>query len=632
MIADVPYDRVRTSMADFRLCSFCEADYLNPRDRRFHAEGICCSFCGPHMFLYDSSKALVDVKDPIFEASRLIDEGFILAIKGIGGFHIAAKVCDDKPILRLREARLRPNQPFAIMSRDLKVMKTYAVVGDEEARLLTSYQRPIVLLRKAEAFYLSELVAPGLHKIGVMLPYTGIHVLLLNYSKEPALIMTSGNLPGLPMVISNEEAFKELGRIVDYMLLHDRLIVNRCDDSVVRFVAGKPTFLRRSRGFAPSLIKLPSIPKDFNVIALGAELQVVGALLKKDSCYLTQFIGDVGNLEALEFLKKALNHLLKINRVDRIDALACDLHPSFLTSRLAEEWASEAKIPLIKVQHHHGHIASLLAENFIPADRKVIGLALDGVGYGSDGSPWGGEVLLASYHSFKRVGSLKPQPMPGGDLCAYYPARMLAGVLSSGMSIYELRRILTGRCLKGFRSLREVEVVIRQIETGFNTPKTTSMGRVLDALAALLGVCYERTYEGEPAMKLEALASKGDPEALNIQVPVEKSNGIYRLDTTSLFLKVLEELGRCRIEDIASSAQASLASSLADVALKLASEHNVDYIGISGGVSYNDMIVSRIKQKVIEKGLTFLQQTQAPPGDGGIALGQCVIASFQTLK
>ncbi|MFN4133150.1 MAG: carbamoyltransferase HypF, partial [Candidatus Hadarchaeales archaeon] len=362
IIEDLPYDREKTSMRDFPLCEKCLQEYTNPADRRYHAEPTCCPACGPRFTLFNSTGIPVDVRDPFEEARKLLDEGKVLVLKGLGGMHVATKTTEDAPIARLRESFMRPQQPFAVMARDLRSVESFAEAGEKEMELLLSPSRPIVLLKKSREFPLSELVSPGLDSVGVMLPYSGFHHLLFQRGKDPAYILTSANFPGLPMVTENSEAFEKLGKAVDYFLLHNRRIVNRCDDSVVRVTAGSPVFLRRSRGYAPAPIKL-KVENEKCILGLGGELNVAAAVLLGKKCLLTQYIGDVSKLETLEYLREAVGRVLYLLKVKKIDVVACDLHPAYATTREAEEMVAGGRAELIKVQHHHAHLASLMAEH-----------------------------------------------------------------------------------------------------------------------------------------------------------------------------------------------------------------------------------------------------------------------------
>ncbi len=612
----LPYDRENITMRDFLMCKTCASEYLDVGDRRFRAEPICCPTCGPKYDLYIGEEKL-DVSNPIKEAVDAIENGKIVAIKGVGGTHLVTKTTQDEPILKVRTILHRRYKPFAIMARDVDSAMKLAHVNHMEKELLESFQRPIVVLMKKVGAEISEYIAPALNNIGIMLPYSGIHHLLFYYSKEPAFVMTSANIPGEPMAIDDEEI---LSLKAEYSLIHNMKIRNRCDDSVMKIVADGEVFLRRSRGFVPQPIEL-GIEKIKNVLALGAELDVTACVLKGRRAFLSQYIGNTTKIKTLEYLEEAVYNIMKITRVEDIDVVAVDLHPSFNTLRIGEELASRSDAELVKCQHHHAHIASLMAEHGID---KIVGIASDGAGYGLDGTIWGGEVFAVE-NGFERCGSLMSQPMPGGDIAARYPFRMVAGILSRKYPPDELREILSG--MRGFRNEEEIDIVLRQIERKFNTPATSSTGRVLDAISAVLDACHKRTYEGEPALRLEALASGGEAE-VEMPVVIKKIDSRYVLETTELLDAVLLARGKYRYEDIAASAQKAIAEGLVSIAIRVAKMRGIDSIGISGGVAYNDAIVRHMKENAEREGFRFFTQRRAPCGDGGISLGQAAMVAF----
>jgi len=634
IICDFPYDRDRTTMVDFPMCPTCRREYEDPANRRFHAQVIACPACGPKMTLYNKDGEAIECSDPVAEAARLILEGYIVAIKGVGGIHLAAKTTDDDIVLKLRKRRRRPSQPFAVMSPDVDAVKKYAEVTPLEEELLKSFRRPIVLLKKREDFCLSEWVSPGLHTIGVMLPYTGIHILLFKHIREePAVIMTSGNYPGEPMVIDNDEAFIRLGRVADYFLLHNRRIFQRCDDSVIRVVDNSVRIIRRSRGYVLEPIEIPFSSPNI-VLATGPELRVTGAIIKGAKCYPTQHIGDVDKLESLEFLRSALVHLLRVLKVPKVNVVACDLHPLFLTTRLASELCEEMRCEVIRVQHHHAHMASLMVDSGVNIDEHVVCITADGVGYGTDGNAWGGEILLGGYDGFERVAHLEEHLMPGGDLAVKYPARMAAGILSKVLSREELIEFLMKRCLDGFeRGSLEIQFVVKQIYDRINVAKTTSTGRFLDAVAAILGICFKRTYEGEPAMKLEAVAAraKGLPQMCSAKIVDDvinyKRNGVVEIKTSTILENILEGLNKQKSEELAFFAHYVIARAFARVAVEVAKENGVGKVGFTGGVAYNEIISRIIREEVEKEGLKFLPHNGVPPGDAGVSIGQGVIAA-----
>jgi hydrogenase maturation protein HypF len=625
IIEELPYDRPRTSMKDFPLCADCLREYQDPPDRRYHAEPTCCPACGPQMTLHGGDGQQVRTSDPLLETVRLLDEGEIVAVKGIGGIHVASKTTDDGVLALLRRRFNRPQQPFAIMAKDLETVRTFAEVSMAEAELLTSYRRPIVVLQRSPDYMLSELIAPGLDSVGVMLPYSGIHHLILRHGKDPAYVMTSANVPGLPMLTDNAEAITKLRAKVDYFLLHDRTIVNRCDDSVVKLVDGKPAFLRRSRGYVPEPLRL-SFNSELDVLALGADLNVTAAILTGGRCFVTQHIGDTTKFETLEYLQAAAEWLLHRLNMESVNVIAHDLHPGYSTTWLAPRIAEKMGAKTVAVQHHHAHLCSLMAEHGL---EEIVGIAADGVGYGPDGTAWGGEVMVARLSSFEHVGGLKKQRMPGGDLAAVYPARMVAGILWEQLDRAELERVLKEYCAGGFRHGElEIGAVLRQLDRDLNVFWTSSCGRVLDAVSCLLRICSERTYEGEPAIKLEAAAAGGNPREVKIEPEIENVSGRKIFNTSKLLLDVLYAL-RANVprKHIAAAAQLAVARGLASIAIDAASSSGIKMVGASGGVFCNRAITEAVRREVEGAMLKFFRHEVLPPGDGCISAGQAVAAA-----
>ncbi len=615
IIKSIPYDRENTAMNQFPMCTECKKEYKNPLDRRYHAEPVCCPVCGPKYELY-KGKEKMPFENPVKETAKLLDKGFIVAIMGVGGTHLAAKI-DDDIITQLRERFQRPQKPFALMAKDIDAVKELAHLSRKEEKLLESLRRPIVVLKKKKNNAI-DTVSPGLDNIGVMLPYTALHELLFSYVKENVFVMTSANLPGEP-ILKDPGAILESG-FSDYSLLHNRSIYNRADDSVIRIVSGGVSFVRRSRGWVPEPIEL-NTSSEKTVLALGAELNVAACILKGKRAVLSQYIGDTTRVLTLDFLQDAVKRLKELGRIRDIDVVAVDIHPNFNTAKTGEEMAKEYGADILRVQHHHAHIASLMAEQHVD---EIIGISSDGVGYGTDGSIWGGEILYCKKAEYKRLGHLQSHPMPGGDLATTYPARMATGILSDIYEPDELKGIMKKHLDAGFRSPKELDMVLRQLEKGFNITHTTSTGRILDAISSILGACYKRTYEGEPAMKLEALASKGKP-SIEIPIRIKKEDEVFIGDTGEIVYTVIRHMETSRREDLAASAQLAVARCLAEIAVKTAEQTGVDIIGMSGGVAYNDAIVTEIKRIITKDDYTFLTQTRAPCGDGGISLGQCYV-------
>jgi len=616
IIQNLPYDRQNTTMKEFSMCPFCQKEFTDPANSRFHAQTVACDKCGPRVYLTTNSGQAVNSEDPIREAGKLLQEGFIVAIKGYGGFHVATATTRDKPITRLRAVKHRAQKPFAIMARDLEAAESFAEVSRKEAELLTSYIKPIVLLLKSEKYHLSNLIAPGLHNVGVMLPYTGLHFMLFDKVHEPAFVMTSANPPNEPIVTENTEAIRKLGGVVDYFLFHNRFIAQRCDDSVVRVHGENTSLIRRSRGYAPEPIQLKGSVENC-VLGVGAELNATSCVLLKDKAFISQHIGDVENLETLQFLKSATKHLLRLTN-SQPDAIACDLHPKFTTTILAQELGGELRLPVVGVQHHHAHAVALMAEHGI---NEMVAIVCDGYGYGLDGGAWGGEILHCKRAgSFEHLGHLEEQPLVGGDLATRYPLRMAAGILNKAIDVKEWLLSNSARLPHG---KEEVEIILQQLQKP-SLPTTTSCGRVLDAVSAILGICHERTYEGEPAMKLESAAVKGT-EVLKLEPSIQNNT----LNTTVLVHEIFQRKNAHSVSDLALSAQSYLARGLAQMAVYEAKRLGIKTLGFSGGVAYNEHVTQTIGKVVEENGLRYVVHRLVPPGDGGISFGQAVAVAWQ---
>jgi hydrogenase maturation protein HypF len=619
----LPYDRERTHMDKFPMCQNCKNEYFDPLDRRFDAQGITCSHCGPEMKLYNQDKKRVHTQDVFETTANLIQEGKIVAIKGIGGIHLASLATDDDVINEFRRRKKRPFQPFALMSPNIEEIKTFAHLDEIEQKIIQSWRKPIVLLKKKGSIK-SQLVAPGLDNIGVMLPYTGIQLLLFRKMSVPALIMTSGNKAGLPMVTSNIEAFKELRGIADYFLLHNRDIVNRIDDSVLRVINKNTVFTRRARGFVPDAIDIPI--KKGVCIALGAELRNAAAIASNGKVFMTQYLGDIDSLEGLEFQKKAIKSMRDLLNITRNpDVITCDLHPNYLTSQYGQVISQELDVTLIKSQHHHAHISSVAAEHGIERDEEIIGIALDGAGYGQNGLIWGGEVLKSSYFHYERLGHLEQIPMPGGDLCTYYPYRMLISALTKSLLDEEIRDITKNHIEKALPyGKNELELILRQSRNE-KTILTSSTGRFLDSISALIGLCYKRTYEGEPSIRLESLANKGKGEKISFNIQLFENNGKYVLNTSNVLNYLIKNQNSLKKKDVAAFGQKYLVFGLSEIVKRCAEDTGIMKIGFSGGVFANSYISKTLEKLLKKEGFTILTHFKVPPGDGGTSFGQCLV-------
>jgi hydrogenase maturation protein HypF len=640
VIEELPYDRETTSMAAFPLCSQCATEYDTPTDRRYHAQAIACPTCGPELCFQPHRRSrdppAVDAPsgvDPLPRndstvggdapsldaAADVLGDGGVVVLKGIGGAHLVCDATRPEAVATLRDRTGRPAKPFAVMAPSMDHVTGLASVSSTERELLQSPRRPIVVL-EARDTALAPNLAPGLHTLGVMLPYSGLHHLLFERFENP-VVATSANRPGLPMQSSNRQILEQLWDVADGSLLHDRRIVQRCDDSVVRPVDGTRTLLRRSRGYVP-LPVAAATPGDSDVLALGPERDVTAAVLSGEECYLTQHIGTVTDPETFEFLQAAVDHLHELTGKQRPPVLAHDAHPAFRTTEYAADRLEHgAADRTVAVQHHHAHAASLLMEHDCS---RAVCIAADGVGYGPDGTVWGGEVLDATLADADRAAGLAPVPMPGGDRATEFPVRSLVGLLYDRDGV-DVRSVVNDLDWSA-PNADELRVVERQIEADVNTPVTTSAGRFLDAVAALGDICHERTYEGEPAMRLEATATDGTPR--DVDVPYTTTDGRPIVDTPRA-AELLVGLWREGTDaaDLAATAQRILADGLAELALDAADERGVDAVGFTGGVAYNEAISRHVRERVRAADLVYLENEAVPPGDGGIAYGQAGVAA-----
>lgn len=606
----LPYDRPTTSMAAFPFCPDCRERYEDPGDRRYHAQTTACPDCGPRLSLVTpDGETLAAGRDAITETVDRLAAGDIVGIKGTGGTHVACEATDASTVQRLRDRLGRHHKPFALMAPDTDAVERFARIDDTEREVLTDIRRPIVALERRESAWL-DAVAPGLHTVGVMLPYAGLHHLLFD-DREVAdpLVLTSANEPGVPMATTTEELLAVPG--IDAALVHDREIVARCDDSVVRVVDGSRTFLRRSRGWVPRSVPGPTGGP--TVLAVGGEFDATVAVSREHDVVPSQHIGDVDGPDGLDAHRATTEHLLELLDLDP-DLVACDRHPNFLTTAEADRRADEP----VRVQHHHAHAVSLLGEH--ERERGVV-VTIDGTGYGADGTVWGGEVLVADRAEFERVGGLAPFALPGGEAAVRFPARTLASLLDDPDRIDDL--LVERGVREGETSRADAERVRRQAEREVNCPTTTSAGRYLDAVAALLGVCTERHYEGQPAMELEATAAAGT--VLGIEIPYTTVDGRRCVDTPAL-VRRLDSLAETEsVADVAATAQDALARGLASIAVDAARERDLP-VGVSGGVAVNEAIVGTIGEQVRGAGRAFLAHETVPPGDGGLAYGQALVA------
>ncbi|MFW9876587.1 MAG: carbamoyltransferase HypF [Candidatus Thorarchaeota archaeon] len=655
-VTELPYDRERSTMIEFPFCKqavplSCIQEYSDFNNRRFHAQTFACSVCGPHYTLYNKQREILkddSIENILRETVKKIEEGNIVAIKGIGGVHLVCLANDDDIILKLRRRKgERKNKPFALMVPNLEIVESALKVSNKERKILNSFRKPIILLDRTnlfDNFLISKYVSPGLHNVGVMLPYSGIHHLLFNYIGEKPLIYTSGNKSYIPMSLENSKIFDQLEDLADVFLLHNRTIHQRVDDSVLRIHDEKIKLIRRSRGYVPEYIPLPFEVDVPGAIATGPLLTATGAILRQNKIFPTQHIGNISHLETFEFLKESIFHLKSLLQIKDSEILfvACDAHPEFITTKFARELGEQYKCKIYKIQHHYAHILSLMAENNVEKGEKIIGIATDGVGYGEDGNIWGGEILLSSYNDYQRLGQLEYQPMIGGDRCTKYPARMAASIFLNSLGTEESDKIFKELKLENDLEYKntELKTLISQFKQvkgqlpSQNIPLTSSTGRIFDTVSYLLGASKIKTYRGEPAMRLEGLARKGNPNNIELNIGFSKKNGLYIIDTSDLIFDIITLLEKSKIkkEDIAAKFQIEFGKTFAKIAIKIAVENNIKKIGLSGGVALNYSFSKAIKEKIKQSGYIFLEHNSIPPGDAGISSGQLVGGLFNHYK
>jgi hydrogenase maturation protein HypF len=659
VIESMPYDRERTSMRVFPQCPACRAEYEDPGDRRFHSETNSCHDCGPKVrLLYpdgavspegeldrSSSAAVIE------EAASLLRDGAIVALRGVGGFHLAVDARSEAAVATLRERKGRWEKPLAVMVSDLPMARRLASLSPEEEELLNSRERPIVLARARSDSGLAPSLSPGLDTVGLVLAYTPLHHLLLREAGEP-LVMTSGNASDLPIATGNEEALRSLSEIADAFLVHDREIVSRYDDSVMRVIGGMPVFIRRARGYAPLPVSIPTAA-DEPILAVGPHLKNTFALVAGDSAYVSQHIGDLENLETLNHFRASLARFRALFRIEP-RVIACDAHPGYLSTRVAEELAIELAgpgsegLPIVRVQHHHAHIAAVAAEHGITG--TVVGVAYDGTGYGTDGHSWGAEILVADLRDFRRVARLSYAPMPGGDLAARRPWRAAVGY----------RTLIRGDDDDGFEQAfagvpeAKLQLVDRQARRGLNAPLASSMGRLFDGAAAILGLRAAASYEGQAAMELESLAgsalgydSESGPDhgyairerAAGTRMPslpfpeTEHEDG----DTTMLVMEpgpLLMALGRSLAEGaepavLAAAFHIAVADRTVGTVSRIAKREDIGIVALGGGTFQNALLTPLIRDALRDRGLRVLTPEVLGPNDGAISYGQAAVAAYR---
>ena len=611
IVEDIPYDRQNTTMKNFIMCDKCQAEYDNPLDRRFHAQPNACSVCGPQYVLTDNQGNMINCSDILAKARELILAGYIVAVKGIGGYHLACDAKNYEAVAKLRERKVREDKPFAVMASDLATIKKYCTVDSIAAKLLTSTSAPIVLLPKSKQYNLAENVAVHNAYIGFMLAYAPVHYLLLN--SGDVFVMTSANLSEEPIVYRNDEEYTKLAKIADFILSHNRPINTRVDDSVVRIFEHEPMIMRRSRGFAPAPISLGGlINNKISVLACGGELKNTFCLTKQDKAFMSQHIGDLENMAVNNAYKQSIKLFERLFDI-KPNLLACDMHPEYFSTK----YAKAQELPFMQVQHHHAHIASVLAEHGITD--TVIGVALDGTGYGEDKCIWGGEFMLANLQDFKRIGHFAYMPLPSGAKAVKEPWRL---------GLYQAYTIYGEDVVNKYPKLIQPnwQLLMKATSAGFNAPLTSSAGRIFDTVAALLNIRTHINYEGQAAIELENRAFNSEGEIL--PYAIKQQDGQYILDFKPLYASIYGLKQRYSVNYVAKSFHMTLAEAICEVINKISNDTGIKQVALSGGVCQNITLLKLIYQNLNSKYKLYLNR-KLPPNDGGLAFGQAAIALYR---
>ncbi len=641
IIEDIPYDRPNTTMRAFEMCPDCLAEYTDPGNRRFHAQPIACPACGPQVWLelpehaQKANQNIISRADAaILATQKLLKQGKIIAIKGLGGFHLACDATNPKAVAELRRRKLRVDKPFALMMPDVQMVREHCRVTDADLELLGSRQRPIVILERKDTSSIAHQVAPQQASLGVMLPYTPLHYLLfaspaiqlssrpkrINF-RMPPLVMTSGNISEEPIAVDNAEAQERLAGLADAFLMHDRPIRTRCDDSVMRTYQGATFPLRRSRGYAPFPVYLPS--QSPQVIATGGELKNTFCIVRDRYAFLSHHVGDMENVETYRSFTDGIAHYEALFRF-KPDAIAYDLHPNYLASRYAIERASRENLIAIGVQHHHAHIVSCMAEHSLPPDTQVIGVAFDGTGYGEDGAIWGGEFMLANYQAYQRVCHLKYVPLPGGDASIRKPARAALAYLWANHLDWDAE-------LNPVQALcaEELSVLKSQLKMKINTPLTSSMGRFFDAVASLCGIRQQVNYEAQAAIELEALADPSETGEYEFTIQpdgIDPSGGL-QINPSPVLDGILQDIqNRLALSTLSGRFHNTVGRMVYAICDQVRRDHGVNDVVLSGGVWQNMTLLSRAHDLLLSGGFKVYVHQQVPTNDGGVALGQAVVA------
>jgi len=650
IVKKAPYDRSNTSMARFDLCDDCRTEFSDVDDRRFHAQPIACHVCGPKASLVHLNEGIVtydmhSMLDDVDAVCSLLQKGEIVAIRGVGGFHLACDATNSSVIKKLRKRKQRAAKPFALMARDLDIIRQYSVVSEQEEQLLKSPEAPIVLLKSNGENSLPDELAPGLNTLGFMLPYTPMHVLILRRMTRP-VVMTSANLSDAPQVTSNEEVSEKLKGIADYALFHDRDIVNRVDDSVVRVMCGRARIMRRSRGYAPGAIKLPEgFETTPDLLAYGGELKSTFCLLTAGAAILSQHQGDLEDADTYEDYQNSLKLFQDLYQ-HAPEMLAGDMHPEYLSTKLAVERAHSEDLPIALIQHHHAHIASCLAENNVSLSAKpVLGVALDGLGFGGDGEIWGGEFMLADYKDYKRLGTFKPVAMIGGAQAIKEPWRNVYAHLMAEMGWDRFAMNFNELDLYKSLEAKPLKTINQMLKHNTNVPLASSCGRLFDAVAAATGLCFDSAaFEGQGATLLEAaidedaLNATGEEAAYPFAIPTLQLNGLPYIEPLAMWQALFGDLIlKTPLPVIAARFHNGMARIIIDMIsrnIKTCSMdgHDVSQVVLTGGCFQNATLLGLVQKGLRNQGLEVLTHSTVPSNDGGLALGQVVIAAAKLIQ
>ena len=615
IIKDMPYDREKTTMKSFNMCSDCSKEYNDIEDRRYHAQPNACPACGPDVFLYEGNNRLF-LENPILEARNRLMKGQIGIIKGLGGFHLACDATNNQAVKRLRELKKRDEKPFALMVENNTSVKKFCYLSQYSKSYLESKEKPILLLKKKNNCISSE-IAPGNSYVGVMLPYTPLHFLLFKKS-DLILVMTSANFCDEPIIIKNMEALQNFADKVDFLLIHNRPIYNRCDDSVIKISSNKHIFIRRARGYAPFPVVLSEKYKE--ILAVGPEQKNTICFTRDHYAFPSQHLGDLKNRSSFLAYREAIERLGKMFQFNP-EIIACDLHPDYLSTFYAEQLSAKKQIPLFRIQHHHAHIASCMAENKL--SEKVIGVAFDGAGFGDDGCIWGGEFLIADYQKYQRVGHLEYQAMPGGEKTIRQPWRMTYSYLYSlfGKKAAELKLALIKKRTPG-----ELKLLNQMMDKKINSPLTSSCGRLFDAVAGLIDLKDEVNFEGQAAIELESICRPKYNSHYSYSIQERNSKWIINID--EMFQQIINEImNNENNEKIATKLHNTIAEYTLSMCVKIRKKYKINHVALSGGVFQNSFLLNRTIKILRKEGFSVFTHKYMPPNDACISLGQAVIAN-----